>query len=214
LWASYLTKMFGLNQTPLIVAGSTSEGEEELLLTAFTALGQTPSLETTRLLIAPRHPERFDQVARLFEERRISYARRSACTRPTRAAQAPVLLLDSMGELAALYQLASVVFVGGSLVPKGGHNILEPALYAKPIIVGPHMENFREISQEFLRRKALVQVSGGTEQELIEQLRVIFSRLLSNQTCAQQLGQNARQAVEANRGATERTVEAVAALLS
>jgi 3-deoxy-D-manno-octulosonic-acid transferase len=212
--ADELTQIFGLNQTPLIVAGSTSEGEEELLLTAFTALGQTPSLETTRLLIAPRHPERFDQVARLFEERRISYARRSACTRQTRAAQAPVLLLDSMGELAALYQLASVVFVGGSLVPKGGHNILEPALYAKPIIVGPHMENFREISQEFLRRKALVQVSGGTEQELIEQLRVIFSRLLSNQTCAQQLGQNARQAVEANRGATERTVEAVAALLS
>ncbi len=208
-----LARIFDLNQAPLIVAGSTSEGEEELLLTAFLALRQASGLEATRLLIAPRQPERFDQVARLFEQRGLNYLRRSACVGTARVEPAKVILLDSMGELAALYQLASAVFVGGSLVPKGGHNILEPAFYAKPIIVGPHMENFREITREFLRREALVQVPGVTEQELVEQLRAVFSRLLSDQTYAEQLGQNARQAIEANRGATERTVEAIAALL-
>jgi 3-deoxy-D-manno-octulosonic-acid transferase len=125
-----------------------------------------------------------------------------------------VMLLDSLGELAAVYQLASVVFVGGSLTPKGGHNILEAALYAKPVIVGPHMENFREITQEFLRREALLQLSGATEQELIEQLRATFSRLLKDRASAERLGQNAQQAIEANRGATERTVEAIATLLA
>lgn len=210
--AGQLAQIFGLHQTPLIVAGSTSEGEEELLLAAFLDLRQTPELAATRLLIAPRQPERFDQVARLFEERRLNYTRRSTGSGQANAAQ--VMLLDSLGELAALYQLASVVFVGGSLAPKGGHNILEPALYAKPIIVGPHMENFREITQEFLRREALVQLSGVTEQELVDQLRTTFSRLLKDQAFAQQLGQNARQAIEANRGATEHTVEAIAALLA
>jgi 3-deoxy-D-manno-octulosonic-acid transferase len=211
--AGELAQIFGLYQAPLIVAGSTSEGEEELLLTAFLNLQRTPRLEAVRLLIAPRQPERFDQVARLFEARELDYMRRSTCTGPARAEPAPVMLLDSLGELAALYQLASAVFVGGSLVPKGGHNILEPALYAKPIVVGPHMENFREIAQEFLRREALVQVSGKTEQELVAQLQASFNRLLNDQAYARRLGQNARQAIEANRGATERTVEAIAELL-
>jgi 3-deoxy-D-manno-octulosonic-acid transferase len=121
-----------------------------------------------------------------------------------------VILLDTVGELAALYRFASVVFVGGSLVPKGGHNILEPALYAKPIIVGPHMENFREITGEFLRRSALIQLRGGDTHALAAELQVAFARLLSDKNYAESLGSNARHAIDENRGATARTVEIIA----
>src|SRR4029434_2769513 len=110
------------------------------------------------LLIAPRHPERFDAVERLIRSRGFACSRR---TQPSGKAQ--VLLLDSVGELAAPFRHASVVFVGGSLVPKGGHNILEPAAFAKPIIFGPHMENFREIRDMFLEAQAAVEVRNAAE---------------------------------------------------
>ncbi len=149
-----LDESFALSSSPLIIAGSTTEGEEEIVLAAFEQLRKEEAFERVRLLIAPRHPERFDAVERLLRSSQLSYARRSS---PGGDCKASVILLDTVGELAALYRFASVVFVGGSLIPKGGHNILEPALYAKPIIVGPSMENFREITKEFLRRDALVQ---------------------------------------------------------
>jgi 3-deoxy-D-manno-octulosonic-acid transferase len=122
-------------------------------------------------------------------------------------------MLDTVGELAALYRFASAVFVGGSLVPKGGHNILEPALYAKPIIVGPHMENFREIATEFLRREALIQLRAAGAQALTAELRDAFARLLSDKDYAEALGSNARRAIDENRGATARTVEIIAGYL-
>jgi len=122
-------------------------------------------------------------------------------------------LLDTVGELAALYRFASAVFVGGSLVPKGGHNILEPALHAKPIIVGPHMENFREITREFLRRNALLQLRGTERQMLTAELQGAFANLLSDTIYAGTLGSNARRAIDENRGATARTVEIVAEYL-
>jgi 3-deoxy-D-manno-octulosonic-acid transferase len=205
--AKSLDKSFVLNSSPLIVAGSTTEGEEEIVLAAFEQLRDGDTFRGVRLLIAPRHPERFDAVERLLRSSRLSYARRSSPGGDCKAAD--VILLDTVGELAALYRFASVVFVGGSLVPKGGHNILEPALYAKPIIVGPHMENFREIAREFLNRDALVQLRDADHQRLALELR----DLLSDKERAEKLGSNARRAIDENRGATARTVEIVAEYL-
>jgi 3-deoxy-D-manno-octulosonic-acid transferase len=218
---------FALSRTPLIIAGSSCDGEEELILAAFTELRK--EIDYVRLLIAPRHPERFEAVAKLLDSSRFKAARRSAFVQqvetvgasgfaslPTTknpAHNADIILLDSIGELASLYRFASVVFVGGSLVPKGGHNILEPALDAKPIIVGPHMENFREIAAEFLRHDAVVQLQGKHDNELIAALRDALLGLLTDTERAQTLGGNARATVEANRGATANTVEVIAALI-
>jgi 3-deoxy-D-manno-octulosonic-acid transferase len=209
--AGILDETFALSSAPLIIAGSTTEGEEEIVLAAFDGMRKEKSFAQVRLLVAPRHPERFDLVARALEPAGLRAARRSACVGDCKAAE--VILLDTVGELAALYRLASVVFVGGSLVPKGGHNILEPALYAKPIVVGPHMENFREIAGEFLRRDALIQLRGGDPQALARELQDAFMNLLSRKEYAAALGANARRAVDENRGATGRTVDIISEYL-
>jgi len=206
--AAALDEAFALGGSTLIVAGSTGEGEEELLLKSFEQLRRGLPV---RLLIAPRHPERFDVVAKLIQASRLSWARRSATKEGGR--NADVILLDSVGELAALYRFASVVFVGGSLVPKGGHNILEPALFGKPIVVGPRMENFREVTNEFLRRDAVVQLRETKADDQVNGLSRVFAELLTDPARAKQLGENARRAVEENRGATSRTVEAIAELI-
>lgn len=237
--AEQLNETFALHRAPLIVAGSTSDGEEEILFAAFEELRKTSGLEQTRLLIAPRHPERFDLVARLLDSTHLHYARRSAYAHQSEAAAAglgeknllpvgsslatleqlqearmsEVILLDSIGELAALYRFASVVFVGGSLVPKGGHNILEPAFYSRPIVVGPHMENFREIAEKFEQREALVILRGASDEELRAVLHDALTALLTNAEMARRLGEKARAVVCDNRGATARTVAAIARLL-
>ncbi|MBS1791887.1 MAG: 3-deoxy-D-manno-octulosonic acid transferase [Acidobacteria bacterium] len=210
--ARQLDGTFALSQTPLIVAGSTSEGEEQVLLAAFAELQKMPGREATRLLIAPRHPERFDTVADLLTASGWNFARRSLANES--APNAEIILLDSIGELAAIYRFASVVFVGGSLVPVGGHNILEAALFAKPIVVGPHMHNFREISKEFLRRDALIELRTTEANQQIRELSQTFAELLSDPHRAEKLGANAHQAIEDNRGATARTVAAIAELLA
>ncbi len=218
-----------LPSAPLIIAGSTTDGEEELLLAAFASLRKQPELAGVRLMIAPRHPERFDVVEKLLDSSHFRYVRRSALVAqpeivsangqplvtalPAPAKSADIILLDSIGELASLYQFATVVFVGGSLVPKGGHNILEPALAAKPIIVGPYMQNFREITEEFLRREAVMQLQGVNDSELILALGAAFSSLLTDNQHSQRLGTNAEKTVEANRGATEKTVTALSDLI-
>jgi 3-deoxy-D-manno-octulosonic-acid transferase len=212
--AQELNARFALTAAPLIIAGSTTEregvNEEALLLKAFTALRQCPGAERVRLLIAPRHPERFAAVAELLAGTSLKVARRSV---GRAAPDAEVILLDSIGELAALYQLAELVFIGGSLIPKGGHNILEPALYGKPILIGPYMENFREITNEFLRREAVIQLKQTEVAALTKELMESFAQLLNDKTLAHKLGRNAQQAVVANRGATARTVEALAEVL-
>ena len=204
-------KTFALDSAPLIVAGSTTEGEEEMILAAFEGLRKENAFGRVRLLIAPRRPERFDAVARLLKSSRLRLARRSSPEGSCDSAD--VILLDTVGELASLYRFASVVFVGGSLVPKGGHNILEPALQAKPIIVGPHMENFRESAREFLRRDALIQLRGADFQSLTAELQGAFVNLLSDKNRAETLGSNGRRAIDENRGATARTVEIISELL-
>jgi 3-deoxy-D-manno-octulosonic-acid transferase len=204
---------------PLIIAGSTTEGEEEMVLSAFEEARKENGFGRARLLIAPRHPERFDSVARALKSSgkssQLLVARRSSVgvDGDVDCGAADVILLDTVGELAALYRYASAVFVGGSLVPKGGHNILEPALYAKPIIVGPHMENFREIATEFLRRGALIQLRAAGPDALTGELRDAFARLLSDKDYAETLGSKARLAIDENRGAAARTVEIIAEYL-
>ncbi len=129
------------NASPVIVCGSTVDGEEPLLLQAFVNI--LASYPRAVMILAPRHPERFLQVAELLDKLGIRFWRRSLWSGDP--VVGGVLLIDRMGELAALYALADVAFVGGSLVPRGGHNIIEPALHGVPIVVGNHTENFRDI---------------------------------------------------------------------
>jgi 3-deoxy-D-manno-octulosonic-acid transferase len=192
------------NDSPLWVAGSTVGGEEELILRAFHRVRE--SLPRARLMIAPRHPERFDAVPPLIEAAGFRCLRRSALD-PAAWRDGEILLLDSLGELAQVYALASVVFVGGSLVPAGGHNILEPAVAGKPVVVGPHMENFQEIASQFRAEGALVQVASA------EDLAPEVSALLLDQPRRRALGERARDLVARNRGAVQKTADALSQLL-
>jgi 3-deoxy-D-manno-octulosonic-acid transferase len=197
---------------PLVVAGSTTNGEEALLAEALKLIRYRRGLERARLLVAPRHPERFDDAARALESAGLRVARRSA---PSGAETADCLLLDSIGELAAVYAHADAVFVGGSLVPRGGHNILEPALYARPIVVGPHTENFRQIVADFAAAGAVRQLppeaANGRGAAL---LAVALGDLLANPEAARAMGERGAAVLEANRGATDRVVACVRALLA
>jgi 3-deoxy-D-manno-octulosonic-acid transferase len=179
----------------LWIAASTMPGEEEQILEAFSELRTRH--EDLTLLIAPRHPDRFDSVERIIRSHGFTCIRR---TQMKRIESGSVLLLDSVGELASTFRHASFVFVGGSLVPKGGHNILEPAAFANPILFGPHMENFREIRDIFLKAQAAIEVHDSAE------LVRVMSQLLTDARSATALGQNARRIVEQNTGATERVL--------
>ncbi|HJQ27286.1 MAG TPA: 3-deoxy-D-manno-octulosonic acid transferase [Blastocatellia bacterium] len=195
----------------LIVAGSTAPGEERMLLAALCEIRREPGLEETRLLIAPRHPERFDEVAEQIGQYDFRTARRSALPAGAaegEAARAEVILLDSIGELAALYRFAAVVFVGGSLVPRGGHNIIEPAAFARPIVVGPHTENFKQIVADFAEAGAVVQVVASGD-GMTGALARALCRLLKDREAAQAMGVRARQILLSNRGATHCTVLAI-----
>ena len=194
-----------LQGRPLVVAGSTMEGEEAALLRVYARLlAAEPDLA---LALAPRHPERFDAVPSLAESLGFRCRRRSANDgAPWRDRE--VLLLDTLGELASAYSYATVVFVGGSLVPKGGHNVLEAAAWGKPVAVGPHMENFQEIGDQFRAEGALVRVADEDE------LTGALAELLADEARRRELGDHARALVERNRGALRRTVDALAELLA
>jgi 3-deoxy-D-manno-octulosonic-acid transferase len=195
----------GAQPRPLWVAGSTVGGEEELVLSAFHRVRER--VPQARLLVAPRHPERFAAVPSLVEAAGFRCLRRSALD-PLAWRDGEVLLLDTLGELAQVYALASVVFVGGSLVPAGGHNILEAAVAGKPVVVGPHMENFQEIADQFRSESALVQVASPDE------LAREVSALLLDEGRRRGLGERARDLVDRNRGALLRTTDALSSLLA
>jgi 3-deoxy-D-manno-octulosonic-acid transferase len=195
----------GRRDRPVWVAGSTVTGEEELVLRALHRVRER--LPETRLVLAPRHPERFSDVPALVEAAGFRCRRRSELD-PGRWRGGEVLLLDTMGELAQIYPLATVVFVGGSLVPSGGHNILEPAVAAKPIVVGPHMENFQEIAEQFRAEGAMVQVHSA------EELAREVESLLADEVRRKGLGERARSLIERNRGALERTLDALGPLVA
>jgi len=189
----------------VLLAGSTAAGEEEHVLAALARLRRRrPAL---RLLLAPRRPERFDEVATLVEKSELTVQRRSRLSPEQSGLPADVLLLDTVGELAAAYRYADVAFVGGSLVPHGGQNPLEPALFARPIIVGPHTSNFREITETFRQSKALRQIQSAGE------LGPALEELFSDPVEARQMGERARALIDANRGATEKTAAELEALL-
>jgi 3-deoxy-D-manno-octulosonic-acid transferase len=190
---------------PLLVAGSTMDGEEWMVLQAFVAIRRAHP--TARLVIAPRRPERFAAVSAMVQSMGLLGARRTAL--PAEGwRDGDVLVLDTVGELAQVYALADVVFVGGSLVPRGGHNVLEPAVAGKPIAVGPHMENFQEIAAALLAEGAMIQVRDAPG--LTETLGALFD----DAGRRAELGRRAREVVERNRGALERTVSALAALVT
>ncbi len=189
---------------PVIIAASTLRGEEEPVLDAFQRIRAT--MTNTLLIIAPRKPERFDEVERLARRAGWNVARRTEL-RVDAEPRCDVVILDTMGELAQIYQVATVVFVGGSLVDAGGHNILEPAVFGKPIVFGPHMHNFTEIARTFLDNGAAIQVATGRE------LEPVLQGLLGDPVRRATLGAGARALVEANRGARNKTLAAIAQLL-
>ena len=211
LESSFLTG--GVQEAPLIVAGSTHQGEELLLLDAFRRVRQMPGLNRTRMVLAPRHPERFEEVAGLAARNGFSVRRRT--DGPGAAGDAEVLLLDTIGELASVYRFATVVFVGGTLIPRGGHSVMEPALYSKAIVIGPSMENFRGIVDEFRARNGIRQISAGeADRDLqLDQLTEAFARLLQNVEERNALGAAAYAILERNRGAAGVTVDRIASVL-
>jgi 3-deoxy-D-manno-octulosonic-acid transferase len=189
-----------------VVAGSTLEGEEDVLLAEWPRfLAANPRLA---MILAPRHPERFDAVAALLEKSRKLWCRRSDWTsRPARPLRpGEIVLLDTIGELASVYSLASVAFVGGSLVPAGGHNPLEPAQFGVPIVMGPHYENFAAIT-ESLRQADALRIADA------EDLATALIGLINDRALAVAMGARAIEVFERQAGATERCVAAICKLL-
>jgi 3-deoxy-D-manno-octulosonic-acid transferase len=200
-----IRQRFGVTgDPPLVVAASTHEPEEKWILQALEEIGRN-----VRLVIAPRHPERFAEVAALISSTGLPFVRRSTEARPSDK-EVRVVLLDTIGELRAIYPLADIVFVGGSLIPHGGQSVLEPAAAGKTIITGPHTNNFDAVVKEFLRHKALVQLpEAGEELQYPGLLGDAFTDLVSDAERRRQLGDAAYQVMRSNRGAAEKTVDAL-----
>ena len=193
----------------LVVAGSTLEGEESALLEAWPRLLKAePQLA---MVMAARHPERFNAVASLLDQSGIPWIRRSAW-RADEVARQPlvpgqIVLLDTIGELASVYSLAAVAFVGGSLISAGGHNPLEPAQFGVPIVMGPHYANFRAITEDLL-------VHGALRITAQEDLAASLLNLLQDRSAAEAMGERARQVFAEQAGATGRCIEALRSLLA
>jgi 3-deoxy-D-manno-octulosonic-acid transferase len=206
--ASALTEMLRERlpvRARVLVCGSTLEGEEQVLLNAWQEVLATEP--NAVMVLAPRHPDRFAAVAAMvagsgFELTRASEFRQ----RPGSVAKGSVFLLDTIGDLASIYGLATVAFVGGSLVPKGGHNPLEPAQFGVPVVMGPSYENFRDIVEGMRASDAIRTVSP-------EMAGVMLVAMLQNPATAQALGERGRMVFEEQAGATARTVQALTALL-
>lgn len=203
---------------PVLVAASTMPDEEPLVLHAWDLI-QTRYPQAL-LILAPRHPNRFEEVSQYLARNQLRFVRRTALRiagpnggRPSgeclnsggeellrQLSSAAILLLDTIGELAGVFELADMVFIGGSLVPTGGHNLLEPAYWSKVIVFGPHMENFRDIAKLFLDAGAAIQVRNPDE-------LAQAAGLLENLHERERLGASARRVLEQNSGATARTLE-------
>ena len=205
-------------RSPIIVAGSVVATEEPLALIAFGTLqGEYPK---ALLVLAPRKPERFEATAEFIDESHRKFIRRSRLPIPgplysvggsengAISEDVTVILVDSIGELASLYRVADGVFVGGSLVPSGGHNILEPAAFGKIPVFGPSMENFAEIASRFVSAGAAVQVESP------EDVGVAWIEFFRNPERMKKMSDSARSLVEGSRGATDRAIAEIAKLLS
>jgi len=190
------------NAAPILVAGSSHANQEELLIPLYKRL--KAEFNDLVMILAPRHPERVKEIELLYEKAGIRTVRRTVLQRQKR--HAPVILLDSIGELLHLYSLADLVFVGGSLVKSGGHNILEPAVYGRTIFVGPYMDDFKDILNLFLEHDACIQVKNNKE---LEEKMLFY---LKNRHEAAKKGRNALELVRANQGATEKITGLLAEL--
>ena len=186
----------------LLVCGSTHPGEEELILDAYRKI--LPAFPDLKILIAPRHPERRKEVCRVVEQKGFMPLLISALSGfcPS-CVNNPVFILDTVGELFNYYRAADIVFIGGSLVKKGGHNIIEPASLKKPVIFGPYMFNFRQISELFLANQAALAVSGSGE--LYERVK----ELLQGSLLAKGLAERAYALILKNQGATRKNIEII-----
>lgn len=188
----------------LIIAASTHDPEEILILKAFRNLTANSGSERIRLMLVPRHPERFDRVVKLAEDLNIAVGRRSAVSKTDKTAD--VIVLDSVGELRSALPLAEIVFVGGSLIPHGGQNILEPAMAKKAIVTGFHTFNFEAAVKEFLRSDALIQLPDLGQEQLTGALTEAFSKLLKNKELREKMVEKAYRVIADNRGATGTTI--------
>lgn len=186
--AAVMRNAFGIKDNALVfTAGSTHKGEEEIILEVFDRLNK--EFSNLHLIIAPRHIERAGKIKRMVAE------------------DASATIIDRIGVLNDLYSISDVVFIGGSLVAHGGHNIIEPAIFEKPILFGPYMSNFKDVAEEFLKNDAAIMVSNK------EELELNCRRLLSNEKEKARLGQNAKKVVLNNQGAVEKTVAQIKRIL-
>lgn len=200
---------FGLHaDVPLVLAASTHAPEEKIVLDSFLKLR-----EPVRLMLAPRRPERFNEVAELVQASGLSWARRT--NEPSGSdATASVILLDTIGELQAMYPLATAVFVGGSIVDRGGHNVLEPAAHGVAVITGAHTHNFHAIVDLLNEAQAIAQLPPVEGEEAVMKLTEVLQRMLSEAEWRIELGRRAKELIIANQGAAERTMKLLAPLFS
>ena len=179
----------------VLVAGSTHRGEEEIIVTVFSdLLKESPQW---RLLLVPRHPGRGAEITNIVAQKDMKSELRS---QGGSLKSAHVVIVDTMGELARLYSLASLAIIGGSFVPVGGHNPLEPLSFGVPVIFGPHMFNFREIERELLKSKCAIKVPNKSG------LRAALRKLAHNSGFIKEMAGNAGRVIRANRGTTERVM--------
>lgn len=206
-----IAERFGLqSNVPLILAASTHAPEEEIILESFK---QLRTKQPARLMIAPRHPERFNEVASLIQNSGLSWTRRMNIPEAGDR-DADVILLDTIGELPATYSLAAVVFVGGSIVDRGGHNVLEPAVAGAAVVTGPHTHNFQAIMNLMEQADAVIKLPAVEGKDATRELTNVLSRLLADSGERARLGLRAKQLVAENQGAAERTLKLVAPLFS
>jgi 3-deoxy-D-manno-octulosonic-acid transferase len=211
---SDMRSRFGFSEgESLIVAASTHWPEEQVLIDAFKRIKQSTEDRRVRLLIAPRHPDRFNEVADLIADSGLTWARRK--TSPAKEdATCEIILLDSIGELRTVFPFADIAFIGGSIASHGGHNVLEPAVEGVCVITGPHTDNFAAIIQTLLGEGALVQLGEVAISEAAKQLAAAIKELLEDEPRRREIGQRAMAVCDSNRGATNRTMQILAKLLS
>jgi 3-deoxy-D-manno-octulosonic-acid transferase len=190
---------------PIFIAGSTHRGEEECMLNVFNRL--SPEYPDLVFILAPRHLERLGEIEIMLKRHKIPWKRKTKLETAGHREKASVILLDTLGELARLYSIGTIIFVGGSLAKVGGHNILEPLFFKKPVLFGPFMDNFREISDEVLRRGAGFQVKDTEETVLRARTLLETPSLMSD------MGKRGFEIIRDNKGATKKTLETISRFL-